>query len=79
LLSRTTKGDKKMKRKVVSSHALPTNIPVSFTISLFLLLDKFQAPAWAFGAFWTLAVLFWLAAIYKVFADEYVDIFEGEK
>lgn len=59
-----------MKRKVISPKSLPTRLPVTFTMVLGLLLDRYDAPGWVWGATGAIMLLIWVAAaIGKVYED----------
>lgn len=54
-----------IKRVVVSYKCLPTRSPLLLIAVLYLLLDRYgNCPDWAWGVFWTLAVIlyagFWV-------------------
>ena len=57
-----------MKRKnVIKSSSLQTRSPVGIAIVFWLLLDRLEAPSWAFGVLWTLVVLLalgWIASFW---------------
>jgi len=55
------------RKNVIKSSSLPTRSPLGLAILFWLLLDRLQAPGWAFGVLWTLAVLLvivWLASFW---------------
>ncbi len=55
------------KTRVVSWKFLPARLPLVATGVGWLLLDRFGAPSWAYGVFWTVAALFFIAAIVSLF------------
>lgn len=65
-------------RKVVSPKALPTNLPVSLTVSVFLLLDRLNVEGWVWGAVSAFFTLIWVASIAQLVTHEQVDIFDKE-
>lgn len=63
-----------MKKKVLSRHNFPSGIPVFKIATTYLLLDKFQAAAWIWGAVgcgWFVLVC---VAIHAMHDDEEIDI-----
>ena len=65
-----------MKKKVIKYNNLPTRIPLWSTIVAYLLLDKFNAPGWVWGAFGLLSVIVWALCLVSIFSDDYIDIFK---
>lgn len=61
------------KRKVISPKCLPTRIPVVGLAVIYLLLDKWGIPGWAWGVYGTLAA-FLCTALGYFRAVEEVDI-----
>ena len=61
-------------RKVVSWRNLPARAPLLGTCVLYLMLDKFNAPGWAWGVLGTFAAVLWLAFFVDVFNRENIDI-----
>lgn len=52
-----------MKRQVISVKNLPTRLPVTFTMVLGLLLDRYDAPGWMWGAAGAILLLIWVVAV----------------
>jgi hypothetical protein len=53
-----------MKRpKVIKLNQLPARLPFIPTIAWGLLLDRFHAPGWLWGAIGVLFLVFWIIAI----------------
>jgi hypothetical protein len=46
----------------------PLSLPLGSTMLGWLFLDRFKAPGWAFGAFWTVMALLWVVAVGLVLA-----------
>jgi len=66
-------------RKVVAPAALPTN-PVGIARSAglaWLFMDRFHAPSWAWGCFWTVTGILFAAAFVIRWYEEEVDIFKS--
>ena len=65
-----------MKKKVIKYNNLPTRIPLWSTIVAYLLLDKLNAPGWAWGALGLFFVIGWMVCLLSIFNDDYIDIFK---
>ncbi len=64
-----------MKRKVViKSSSLQTRSPVGIAIVFWLLLDRLDAPGWAFGVLWTLVAILALAWLISFFTESVSDV-----
>ena len=58
---------------------LPVKFPVTFTLILWLYLDKYNAPEWILAVIATLMIILW-AIIYSMQRDEEkIDLFSGYK
>jgi len=55
-----------MSNKVIHRSQLPTRLPVTFAIAVYLLLDKLQAPGWVWGIAVTLLALVCISAVIGV-------------
>jgi len=66
------------KRKVVSEKNLPTRLPVWSSLIVWLLLDRFNPPGWAWGVVGTVFVFFWIVAITDIFVREDVELFKAD-
>jgi hypothetical protein len=64
------------KPKVIASKQLPSRLPTVATIAWFLLLDRFHAPGWLWGAMGVLFAIFWGGAIYAMYVQEPVELKE---
>ncbi|MCA1857437.1 hypothetical protein LE190_16105 [Massilia oculi] len=62
------------KRIVIKTSSLPVRLPVTFTTSGWLLLDRLAAPGWAFGVFWTLVAALVVGFIYGLRHTEFKDV-----
>lgn len=67
------------KLQVIKPDNLPTKLPLTLTIALYLLIDKLNSPQWIWGMFWTLTVILWACSIYRMWVEEQVEIFKNEK
>lgn len=60
--------------RVVHWRCLPTDIKTLWTMVYWLMLDRFKAPEWTYGVFWTLVVGYLCVAIYKVACEKQVKL-----
>ena len=63
-------------QKVVSYKNLPSMLPFRDTAIAWLMLDRFHAPGWAWGAVGALGILVWAACLFGCARQETVDIFK---
>ena len=49
-----------MKRPVIANRALPTRVPFWQTITMWLLMDRFNVDGWQAGIVWTIWTLAYL-------------------
>jgi len=57
-------------KKVVDRLDLPTRLPLSLTISLYLLADKLTLNGFGLGILVTFLAIIWLVAIIKLWSDK---------
>lgn len=62
------------KRKVIDAQNLPMRCPLVGSLVLYLVLDKFDAPGWAWGAVGLLMLILWIAWIADTLNNEKVDL-----
>jgi hypothetical protein len=67
------------KTPVISFKNQKTKLPLLTTIIAYLVLDKFNASPYVWGAVGTLFIIFWIASIVAQFREEAVDIFKENK
>ena len=67
-----------MKTKVVANKNLPVPMPLQFSLICYLLLDKFQAAGWVWGAVGVILALLWIVYFIAIFSTEQVDLFKGK-
>ena len=60
--------------KVIAFKQLPSRLPIQSSIVIYLLMDRLNAGALAWGIVGTLLVIVWLAAIYQVYNQEQTEI-----
>jgi len=65
--------------KEISAKNLPTKLPVGITVLIWLMLDKMNASDLTYGIAYTLVVMAWIGAIYKMYNRETVDLFKDDK
>lgn len=61
-------------KKVISHNNLPTHLPVTSTIAVYLLLDKLRAPGWFWGAVGLFFVALWIGAIVAILHEDDVEL-----
>lgn len=61
-------------KPVISRKNLPSSVPFNWTCVLFLLLDRFSAPGWVWGAVGLLVVLAWIGCLMAIYEEKHVDI-----
>lgn len=64
------------KVKVIKRVNLPANLPLTFTAIVYLLLDKFNATEWIWGASGIILLILWIASIIALFMQDNIDIFD---
>lgn len=66
-----------MKRyKVIAHRHMPTKLPISWTLIAYLILDRFGAPDWVWGAVIVLVGLLWVSAISLIKLETPIDLVE---
>lgn len=63
-----------MKKKYIAHANMPPRFPIYLPAIGWLLLDRFNAPGWAHGVFWSFFVLVVIVSMYRMSAEESVDI-----
>lgn len=61
-------------RKVVSSKNLKPKLPFSWTAVIFLLLDRFKAAQWVWGAVGLWVLIIWAVIIYLIVKYDYEEV-----
>jgi hypothetical protein len=59
-----------MGRKVINKNNARCNFPIIATLVWWLVLDKIDAPGWAWGVIGTILVVGWVVIIIDVFTRE---------
>lgn len=54
---------------------LPTRLPITQTLTVFLAMDYWNAPEWLFGVVCFSAVIIWGATIYSIATQKMEDVF----
>lgn len=61
-------------RRVLSGTCLPVRMPLVFSILLWLLLDRFAVPGWAWGIAGTLVLFIWIIWVWDVATRDNVEL-----
>ena len=61
-------------RTVIKPSSLPSQPPTFAAIVWWLLLDRLNAPGWAYGVLWTLVAIFFIAWVYRFWTDQELDV-----
>lgn len=64
------------KVKVISYQNKAASIPISWTLSIWLFMDKMGASPVLFGVFYAFITVVWALSIWKIIIQEQVDIFK---
>lgn len=62
--------------KVIKLNQLPSRLPIVQTIAWGLLLDRFHAPAWLWGAMGVLFLIVWIGAIVAMWTETPIELKE---
>ena len=54
---------------------LPTKLPITQTLTVFLAMDYWNAPEWVFGIVCFSASIIWVATIYSIATQKLEDVF----
>jgi hypothetical protein len=66
-------------RKVVHASELPVRLPIYPTITLWLLLDRTEAPGWVWGATGVLMLIVWIGAVIQLSTQHQTRIWPQSK
>ena len=55
---------------------LPTRLPITPTLTIFLAMDYWDAPEWLFGVVCFSAAIIWGATIYSIATQKLEDVFK---
>lgn len=64
------------KRRVISNKNFPARLPITFTVVVWLFLDRLQVSDVTWGVVITILAIYWIGNIYLLFKEEHVDLFE---
>lgn len=67
------------KRKVINSRNLPAKLPIWQTLTTFLALDHWSAPAWLWGALGVIFLTIWIISLILVATQEELDILKTKE
>ena len=68
-----------MKPKYIKNSNLPPRGIILKPLVCWMMLDHFDAPAWAYGVVLTLVGIGLIVDLYRLFAGESVDVLEKKK
>ncbi len=63
-------------RKVISSENMPLHFPIAQMIAMYLLLDRFNAPSWAYGIIFTIYAIVCVAVAVGICNQRSIDLFK---
>lgn len=64
--------------KVISRKNLPTKLPLTLTLTIYLALDHWSAPEWLYGALSLYLIVVWIYIVIRVFKEEQVDVLDNQ-
>lgn len=65
------------KIKVIPNKIMPTRLPIWPTCVVYLLMDKFNAVGWVWGAVGVLWLIVWIVAIARLLNEQEIDLDKG--
>ena len=68
-----------MKRKVIAYKNLPAKLPLTQTLLVLLILDKYNAPQWVWGVVITIYSLLWILSIVSIANEKLYDLFDDNQ
>jgi len=63
-----------MKKKYIAHANMPPRFPLIIGAVGWLLLDRFDAPGWAHGVFWSMFAMLVIFSIIRMLGEQAVDI-----
>lgn len=63
------------KRLVIKN--VPSRLPISLTLCIYLCMDKWNAPEWLYGVMAVLGIIVWIVIAIDIWNDVRIDIFQG--
>ena len=63
------------RRKVIARKNLPARFPLISCMTIWLFLDRFDAPGWVHGIVWTLLSVIAIATLVEIATDDEIDVF----
>ena len=64
--------------KVIHRKNLPARLPIFPTIIGAMAIEVWNLPEWSIGALCVFGLLIWIAAIWALYKNEFIDIFKQE-
>ena len=58
---------------------LPTRLPITPTLTIFLAMDYWNAPEWMFGAVSFSFAIMWIASIVTIWNEKTENVFENKE
>ncbi len=68
-----------MKKKYLKSNNLPPRVSILWPIVWWLVLERFNAPMWLFGAMGVLILISYVGEVYRLWTGTAVDILGNDK
>lgn len=62
------------KQKYIKPNNMPPRLSILWPIVWWLVLERFNAPGWVFGAIFTVIALLYAVEVWRMFACEAVDL-----
>lgn len=58
---------------VIAWRYMPARLPVGFTALWWLVMERIDAPGWAWGMFWLVLAVVWAISIFLLFTQRLCD------
>lgn len=66
-------------KRVIARKYLPQNLPTGSTAVTYLMLDRFSAPGWLWGAMGLFVVLLWIVSVMELWKQEEYEVVLGQR
>ena len=67
------------KAKFIKAGNRPPRVSIIMPFVWWLVLERFEAPGWAFGVVFAVLGITYVVELFRLFSGEAVDVIEGEK
>jgi hypothetical protein len=67
------------KTKKIKKSSISSGLPVVTTALIYLMMDYYNAVDLVVGILYTLLAIWWLARVYSMITEDWIDPFEDEK